>query len=210
MPYSMEEALKTVAAIGRMRKSTFAIDDDNRFEFENLIRWVHADPEMKSLHPDTKEIIPGRVRAGIYIAGNTGSGKSWALEIMSAYCMIDNVRLYSGSEQIPLRWLNVRSDVICERYATEGFYDTYAKMKVLGIQDLGAEPTESLYMGNRVNVIRQLLESRGDYQDRMTLISSNLPVGHKLLKDKYGDRVVSRLNEMCNYYEMKGKDRRKA
>ena len=34
-------------------------------------------------------------------------------------------------------------------------------------------------------------------------------MNHKVLIDRYGDRVASRLNEMCNYFEIKGKDRRK-
>lgn len=209
MPYDIDRAIETVEKIGQLRKPTFVIDNENRFVFENLIRWVHADTQMKCINPSTREIIPGNLKAGIYIAGNTGSGKSWALEIMSAYCLIDNVIFKSGDEQIPLRWLNVRSDSICERYSADGYYDNYAKMKIIGIQDLGSEPSESLYMGNRVNVIRQLLESRGDYQDRLTLITSNIPLNHKSLAEKYGDRVVSRLEEMCNYFELKGADRRK-
>ena len=64
-------------------------------------------------------------------------------------------------------------------------------------------------MGNRINVLRQILEYRGDQTDKITLITSNLPMNHKRFIDRYEDRVSSRLNEMCNYFEIKGKDRRK-
>ena len=80
---------------------------------------------------------------------------------------------------------------------------------MLGIQDLGSEPQESLYMGNRVDVVRQLIEHRGDKTDEMTLITSNLKINGERLVNRYGDRVASRLVEMCNYFEIKGKDRRK-
>ena len=80
---------------------------------------------------------------------------------------------------------------------------------MLGIQDLGCEPQESLYMGNRVDVVRQLIEYRGDKTDEITLITSNLKINGEKLVNRYGDRVASRLNEMCNYFEIKGKDRRK-
>ncbi len=53
------------------------------------------------------------------------------------------------------------------------------------------------------------LEYRGDRTDQLTLITSNLPMNHKRFVERYDDRVASRLNEMCNYFEIKGKDRRK-
>lgn len=57
--------------------------------------------------------------------------------------------------------------------------------------------------------MRQLIEYRGDKPDQLTLITSNLKLGGQKLLDRYGDRVASRLHEMCNYFEIKGKDRRK-
>jgi hypothetical protein len=80
---------------------------------------------------------------------------------------------------------------------------------VWGIQARGSEPRESLYMGNRLSVIGSLIESRGDRTDLLTLISSNYPLGHKALEELYGSRVVSRLAAMCNYFEIRGEDRRK-
>ena len=80
---------------------------------------------------------------------------------------------------------------------------------MLGIQDFGQEPQENLYMGNRIDVVRQLIEYRGDKCDEMTLITSNMKMQGDVLMNRYGDRVASRLVEMCNYFEIKGKDRRK-
>ncbi len=209
LPFDMELALELVEGIGKDRNPKFRIDDENRFTYENLIKWVHGDPEMKCLNPDTKEIIPGRLNAGIYIAGNTGSGKSWALEIMAAYTLIYNFQIQVGENKRCLYWSNFRTDTICDEYTSEGTFDRYKKMYIIGIQDLGAEPVESMYMGNRINVLKNLMEYRGDFSDQITLITSNLPMNHKVLTDRYGDRVSSRLNEMCNYFEIKGKDRRK-
>ncbi|MDD4154105.1 MAG: hypothetical protein PHT30_01675, partial [Bacilli bacterium] len=75
--------------------------------------------------------------------------------------------------------------------------------------DLGAEPEEANYMGNRINPLKTLLEHRGDYTDKLTIISSNHSINHQEILDRYGDRVASRLLEMCNYFEIKGTDRRK-
>ena len=209
LPLDMELALELVEGIGKDRNPKFRIDDENRFTYENLIRWVHGDTKMQCLDPDTKEIISGRLNAGIYIAGNTGSGKSWALEIMAAYTLIYNFQIQVGENKRCLYWSNFRADTICDEYTEQGSFDKYKKIYIIGIQDLGAEPVESMYMGNRISVLKNLMEYRGDFTDKITLISSNLPMSHKALTDRYGDRVSSRLNEMCNYFEIKGKDRRK-
>ena len=209
LPYDMNIALQVVDAIGKDRNPRFMIDSENRFAYENLIRWVHGDEEMKCLDLDTKQVIPARLNAGIYIGGNTGTGKSWMLEIMAAYCLVDNVQVRVGETKRELFWTNIRTDVICDEYTTEGSVERFKKMSIVGIQDLGAEPAESMFMGNRVNVMRQILEFRGDFTDKLTLITSNLPMKHKVLNERYGDRVSSRLTEMCNYFEISGKDRRK-
>ena len=209
LPYDLNLALKVVEAKGKKRNPKFVIDEENRFAYENLIRWVHGDPEFKCLNADTKEVIKGRLDAGIYIAGNTGSGKSWALEIMAAYSIIDNIQIVLGKTQRFLHWENIRTDVICDEYVINGTFEGFKKMNIIGFQDLGSEPIESLYMGNRINVMRRILEYRGDQSDQITLITSNLPYNSKKFVELYGDRVASRLNEMCNYFEITGKDRRK-
>jgi hypothetical protein len=209
LPLDREAALEMVDSIGKSRNLKFQIDNENRFTYENMIRWIHADPDMKRLDPENKEAVPGRLDAGIYIAGNTGSGKSWALEIMAAYAMVYNFQIQMGETNRRLYWNNIRADALCDEYTTEGSLQRFKKMNLIGIQDFGAEPPESMYMGNRINVLRQILEHRGDRTDQLTLITSNLPMNHQRLIDRYDHRVASRLREMCNYFEIAGKDRRK-
>lgn len=208
LDYDIEKQLSVFEKIGKTRNPKFVVDEINRFLYENLIRWMHGDPKLKSLHPITREKINGRIEAGIYIAGGTGTGKSWALEIASAYVAIYNLKIRIGEKDFSLRWENIRTDDICNEYARTGDLQQYKLKKLLGLQDLGAEQSESLYMGNRLKPIQQLIENRGDRTDVVTLITSNYPMIHDSLKSRYGDRVLSRLSEMCNYYELKGADRR--
>ena len=209
--YDVAEALKIVEAIGKSRNPKFVIDDENRFTYENFIKWCHCDPTMQCLNPETKTPIPGRLKRGVYIAGNTGSGKSWCLEIMLAYCMAFGfkVQFADDNNPRPLCWRTIRADAICDSYMESGNIQTFKKSQILGIQDFGSEPQETLYMGNRVDVVGNLIEYRGDISDEMTLITSNMSINGDNLKKRYGDRVSSRLMEMCNYFEIKGKDRRK-
>ncbi len=210
LDYNMEEEMQIIEAIGKSRTPYFVIDDENRFTYENFIKWAHGDVTMKCIDPISRQIVPGRLNRGIYIAGNTGSGKSWCLEIMHAYCAAWNFKVLWGddTEPRPLWWRTVRADALCDVWAEKGSIMEYKKQAMLGIQDFGNEPQESLYMGNRLDVVRNLIEYRGDKQDEMTFITSNLRISGDILKERYGDRVASRLSEMCNYFEIKGKDRR--
>lgn len=209
--YDINEALSIVEAIGQSRNPRFVIDDENRFTYENFIRWCHCDTKMMRLDPVTAQPIPGQLKRGIYIAGNTGTGKSWCLEIMQAYCKVYGfkVQYYGEEQQSNLYWGSFRADEICEKYSETGNINHFKNRVILAIQDLGSEQQESLYMGNRVDVMRQLIECRGDRSDCMTMVTSNLKLCGQKIIDRYGDRVASRLAEMCNYFEIKGSDRRK-
>lgn len=211
LDYDMEEEMQIIEAIGKSRSPYFVIDDENRFAYENFIRWCRCDSKMQCQHPGTSHVIPGDLRRGIYLAGATGTGKSWCLDIMQAYCWVMGFKVkYFGDRQIsPLAWCSVRADALCDIYTGTGDILNFKKRNILSVQDFGSEPQESLYMGNRLEVMRSLFEYRGDRQDCLTLITSNLKLGGEKLQSRYGDRVASRLAEMCNYFEMKGADRRK-
>lgn len=209
--YDIDNAMKIVEAIGKSRNQAFVIDDENRFAFENFIKWAHCDTSMKCLDPVSGQVIPGRLKRGIYIAGNTGTGKTWCMEIMQAYIQAIGIKVLwnTDNDPRPLYWRTIRADGLCDVWAESGNIQQYKTAPMLAIQDLGNEPPETLYMGNRLDVVRYVIEYRGDMHAEMTFITSNLRMGGDILKERYGDRVASRLNEMCNYFEIKGKDRRK-
>lgn len=207
--FEMSECLKLVEAIGKQRNQRFVIDEENRFAYENFIKWLHCDPTMKALHPETGDVIPGNLYRGIYIAGNTGSGKSWAMEVMQAYTMALRFLIQYGEEKTYLGWRIMRADEIVSHFVDNTTISDLIKIKILCIQDFGSEPLEAVSMGNRMNVLRSLLESRGDRSDCLTLVTSNFSLRNPTLTEYYGERVTSRLVGMCNYFEIKGKDRRK-
>ena len=209
--YDIQHALRIVEAIGKLRTPKFKIDDENRFAYENFIKWLHADPTMQALDPSSGATISGSLKRGIYIAGNTGSGKSWCLEIMREYARAMGFPIKFKSEESikPLLWSIYRADEVCREWACIGDIQKFKTISILAVQDFGQEQQETLYMGNRMNVLKQLLEYRGDQDGQLTLITSNLKLSGKKLEELYGDRVQSRLFEMCNYFEIKGKDRRK-
>lgn len=212
--YNIENALKIVEAIGKTRDPKFVIDSENRFAYENFIKWCHCDASMRQIDPDTSAIVPGNLYAGIYIGGTTGSGKSWCLEIMRAYASALGFKITfpvncEKDDSWMLWWRIVRADEVCETFSEDGKITELKKLPILAVQDFGQEQEESLYMGNRIDAVRQLIEYRGDLTNELTLITSNLPMGSDRLVTRYGDRVASRLRQMCNNLVIKGKDRRK-
>ncbi len=213
IPYDMDLALKVIEALGRKLNAKFVIDQDNEFLYKNLIHWVHGDDSFMCHDPKaemgTAKKIKGNLTAGIYISGPTGTGKTWALEILSEYTRIDGVKFRSGGLYQSLHFSSYRTDRICEEYSSEVPVDRFKHMPIVCFHDLGAEQKESICMGNRLQVMRSILDSRGDRNDLITLITSNIPFMHQVFREQYGDTVMSRMYEMCNYFELNGKDRRK-
>ncbi len=208
--YRMEDALASVEAIGKQRTPRFVIDDENRFVYENMVRWVHGYSTMRCIDPRTKAEIRGRINRGIYIGGNTGTGKSLCIDVMLNYSRqigaeYSTFDVWKGK----LLWRTYRADEICDLYTKTGDITEVKLASVLAIQDMGSEPLEVSFMGNKICALEQILGSRGDRVDEtLTLITSNFPIEDNDMKTRYGDRIVSRLIEMCNYFELTGKDRR--
>ena len=211
MPYDLQASMQLIEAIGKAKSEKYRLDSDNKFLYENLVRWVHGDPDFLCTDPKTKQNTKGNLNAGVYIAGGTGTGKSWAMEIISYYANLDDaIFRTSATNAVSLVFPCHRTDVICDEYTRSGEVSNVKYAPIVCFQDLGsnAEQIESMYMGNRLQVMQNILESRGDRRDVITMITSNLPFTHPLFIKRYGDRVTSRLYEMCNYYELKGIDRR--
>ncbi len=207
--FTTDLVLKEMEVVGRSRLLSFAIDDDNRFAYTNIARWLAADPAIKQFNPETGMEEFGDVTKGLYIAGPAGTGKTWAVEILKYLARWHGVKFSTFNSDRLLDITAFRADEIAADYARTGDIEMYVNERVLAINDFGSEPPETLYMGNRVNVLRQLIERRGDDPSKITIITANVPMNSKRLADIYGDRVQSRLRAMCNNIVIKGKDRRK-
>lgn len=214
-PLNMESALRYMEALGKARSPQFCIDNENRWVYTQIIRWLYALPDMEACNPEAiqhKKIlkVPGRLTAGLYIAGTTGTGKSWAMELLNCFADIDHPKIILGGEKREIHWASKRAADIWEEASTsdEGM-SKYKTMPILCIQDLGSEPiSEAVRMGTRREPLREILEARGDRSNLITLITSNHGICSPEIEKRYTDRVVSRLRGMCNFLVLNGKDRR--
>ena len=84
--------------------------------------------------------------------------------------------------------------------------DRYIRWSILCIDDLGSEPQEVSYYGNRLNLMEHIVEER--YLDRkLTHFTSNFNM--EQLEQLYGQRVASRLYESCNIVKLVDTDWRR-
>ena len=217
--FSVEDGMRLIEAFGRAITPTFKLDEFNTWTYKQLVRWLLGDPTMEAQSPTQPRVkVRGVLTKGIYLAGMTGTGKSTALTLLLALAEALKVQISIDNDVRPMAWQEMRTDDVVDEYMRSGtFYKLVSNIgrsvdfkteQILCLQDLGTEQSECNFMGNRVSPLRSVLEARGDNLATVTLISSNIPIGHEALADRYGDRAQSRLYGMCNYLTLGGGDRR--
>lgn len=208
--------LEFFCELGKIYNPRFVVDEHNRFVYLNLIKWALGDDTMKchspKMHPKGQPFVDkGELNKGIFLAGNTGSGKTLAMYVLREFCHVHNLKVnfneYHSPEQ-QLSWEIVGTKELNDIYISKGNIMHYERTLSLCINDIGAENVNAMYMGNKLEVLRGLMEHRGDRQGLLTMATSNLPFWGTQFKERYGDRVVSRCYGMFNYFELFGIDRR--
>lgn len=202
--------LRLIEEIGaKLCYNEFVIDNNNRDCYLNVLKWLAGKP-FEAINPNSGTVISGDINKGLYIAGGCGTGKSLLMTIIAGIASFYNVEYQFEGQKVAMCWTGKRTDEICNEFILQGCesINTIKNQNIICLNDLASEQPEQMYMGNRMNIIRQIIESRADQFGKFTLITSNYPMNHKRIIEWYGDRVASRLQGMCNYLELKGKDRR--
>ena len=140
---------------------------------------------------------------GIILYGNVGTGKTTifrALELF--YKRSGNMRRSFGifnATKVSGTY-SVRGEMVFDLIGSESGLDIY-------IDDLGLEPIESNYYGQRVNLFQRVLLERYLIRNRyLTHISTNMSPAE--LEKRYGSQVLDRLNETNIWINIKGNSKR--
>lgn len=121
------------------------------------------------------------------ILGGTGCGKTQFMRIMQKALQ------YTGKTFRFFPCIDVEQEI---RFGGE--YNTYDTGNIC-FDDLGAEQLETLCYGNRVVVMTEIIQrryNRFQNQGLKTYFTSNLLPEE--IEQRYGNRVMDRLKEMCN------------
>lgn len=190
-----------IASIGQSVCDGFRLDEHNERAYFAACAWANATAFDCASGP-------GDLTRGLYIAGPTGSGKTVLTKVVRKFADVcdSHVKTFGHTYRLAA-FADARADEIVADVARTGDLSPWVDAPVLCVQDLGAEPREALYMGNRIEVLRQLIERRADRDGGLLLVTSNLLPS--ALADRYGDRVASRIPQMCNLIVLAGNDRRR-
>lgn len=137
---------------------------------------------------------------GLLLAGTCGNGKTTTMRAVQSVVMLLNNTYYNRrGEGIGNRLLEAKE--ITGLSAKDGQLTVYKTVPVLFLDDLGREPTEVMRYGNVISPITELLEYR--YNQRLTtIVTTNLEPSE--IREKYGDRIADRFNEMFSLVSYTG------
>ena len=144
---------------------------------------------------------------GVLLFGGTGNGKTRRLRFMEKHLSgmhmasaVDIIAKLEKKDDVEYFREVTRTDIGSLDIVPKRYYD-------LIIDDIGCEKTESSTFGNKRDIMEQVITARYNvFPEHQTHFSTNL--SEELLLERYGQRVFSRLKEMCVFVRMNGIDRR--
>lgn len=127
-------------------------------------------------------------KCGILLCGNCGNGKTTTMNAFLAVCNF--LEKYHGQNR---KIESTSARRISQIAKNEALMDEAKIVTVLAIDDVGLEPTEVLDFGNAINPVIEIMEHR--YRRQLfTFITTNLTPAQ--IREKYGDRIADRFNEI--------------
>lgn len=162
-------------------------------EVERRFReFEECDEFAKQLNQVANYLTGGSQRCGMIFSGLCGNGKTtWAKAIQSLVFAL-NIKNPHGTSTYGMPLFNSKELAM----RSKGEYNDWRNLMrtpLLIVDDLGVEPHEIMDYGNVFTPLVDLITLRYDEQ-LYTIFTTNLTPAQ--LEEKYGKRIVDRLNEM--------------
>ena len=175
------------------------------YEAEVVARGMACDMTDKTnqyLRIIAETMTNNSTKCGILLCGNCGNGKTTTINAFVMVCkyLDSNLRIMQRVVANPLNIQQTSARRLVQVAKDENAMTEAKVAHVLCIDDLGLEPTEVLDYGNAINPVIEILEHR--YRRQLfTFITTNLTP--KQIREKYGDRIADRFNEImqCIVYD---------
>ena len=157
--------------------------------------FVYDDATRANIEALADALTAEKPKQGIMLAGNVGNGKTTLIQALKATIKIAKMQgWFDNGAQTGLRITDAR-DIAKLVAINPQEFDAIRRTALLAIDDMGKEPAEVLDYGNAYNPVIELMECR--YNEQLfTIISTNLTP--KQVREKYGNRIADRFNEMMN------------
>jgi len=162
--------------------------------------WILPDFKIEFGNKTAFEAIENFIKnpvKGIFLFGQAGTGKTHLVSKIA-----QEVNKEIKFVKVPKLLLSLKSNFDGHGYRNEQIINNLSKVEILILDDLGAEKAsewvaETLYI---------LIDERYSNMNTTILTSNYHPSD---LVGRLGDRVVSRISEMCRIIEIKTSDKRK-
>ena len=180
LPMSEEDAYACLLAATEtevvFRHRTFCTNEDLENQLHEMTHWLTS----PSSH------------FGILLCGGCGNGKTTMLKAFQQ--LLNSLHIPKPDNDGTYGIQIVDAKYIA--HLCKNNHEAYRKLisvDMLGIDDLGTEPSEVMDYGNVYTPVIDLLTKR--YEEQLfTIITTNLTP--QQIRDHYGDRIADRLNEM--------------
>jgi DNA replication protein DnaC len=181
----------------------FVLDGEIKETFKALALYMAEDPLFE-------EKGHGMLNKGICLMGDVGVGKTLLAKAFSRY---NYQRKYYTEKPEIAECINhkvVNTCSIVNNYCGEYGIKEIENYKYgpYCFDDLGAEQIPAFNMGNKKNVMAEIIQNRYNTGNFYGLMFTTNLDGQQT-EDLYGIRIRSRLREMVNFIIVPGKDRRK-
>ncbi len=168
------------------------------------MRYTNAD--MKEIDEEIKEILKDSwnkeaqtFKKGLFLFGATGRGKTYTL-----YAIRNRLRKTNPHRETDIEtWQGLLFEMK-ENFSKNKFRDTlqtFLEKDIIFIDDVGVEKNTEWSQEMFYMVINEIY-----VHEKTLFITTNLSLED--FAQKYGDRIVDRLAELCDFHEMKGINRR--
>lgn len=133
-------------------------------------------------------------KCGLMLCGMTGNGKTTLTKAIISLVRLCNIKDDYSGEIWSIRFEDAKDLTRMYRDEYKAFKQIRSK-PMLAIDDLGCEPAEVLDYGTAITPITDLLSYR--YAEQLfTIVTTN--INAKTIREKYGDRIADRFNEMMD------------
>lgn len=173
-----------------------------------LFFWISGN-DILATNPFTRCAQMGSGKKGFYIAGATGVGKTTLMKLFIKAVDILNVKeetVTGYSARLAPRFISAKS--LSRDFVKRGYEALNINAYSILLDDVGSEQLDCVHMGNHINVVDEIVSNIYERNYGYLFITSNYPLGSAEFAERYGDRLQSRIVELCNYIELKGHDYR--
>lgn len=204
--------MKVVTEIGNTfcpdKRKLFKVDKYNLHVITSLIYYFMGDKQFENEEGKS-------LNKGILLRGTVGTGKSVLMKIFNRKGELDFTKERSFNI---ISCIDVYSDFIENGIETTKKHTQFSPMEYVEIpqkfskcfDELGEDNSVSKHYGNTVNVMEMVIMKRYyNFQDHGLITHFTTNLTPEQIEQHYGERVRSRLAEMCNDFIIEGPDRRK-